>query len=50
MLQNRTFKVVHVREDFGVGIESTDKPDSVIQYSGEQVSEITVSSGAPAQR
>jgi alpha-D-xyloside xylohydrolase len=48
MLQGRTFKVVHVRQDFGVGMEFTEKPDSVIQYSGKQTGEILVSSGAPA--
>ena len=47
MLQNRTFKVVHVRQDFGAGMEFTEKPDSVIQYSGKQTGEITASSGAP---
>jgi alpha-D-xyloside xylohydrolase len=47
MLKSRTFKIVHVREDFGVGMEFTEKPDSVIQYSGKQIGEITVSFGAP---
>jgi alpha-D-xyloside xylohydrolase len=47
MLQNRTFKIVHVREDFGGGMESTEKPDSVIQYSGKLTGETTVSSNTP---
>ena len=46
MLQNRTFNVVHVREDFGVGMEFTGKPDSVIRYSGKQTGVVTVSSSA----
>ena len=47
MLQNRTFKIVHVREDFGVGMEFTGKPDSVIKYSGKLTGETTVYSSAP---
>jgi alpha-D-xyloside xylohydrolase len=47
MLQSRTFRIVHVREDFGVGMEFTEKPDSVIQYSGKLTGETTVYSGAP---
>ena len=47
MLQSRTFKIVHVREDFGVGMDFTGKPDSVIQYSGKLTRQKTVYSGAP---
>jgi hypothetical protein len=35
---------VRVRDNFGVGMEFTEKPDSVIQYSGKQTG-VTVSSG-----
>ena len=47
MLQNRTFKIVHVRQDFGVGMEFTEKPDSVIPYSGKLTGETTVYSSTP---
>jgi alpha-D-xyloside xylohydrolase len=45
MLKSRTFNVVFVNEGFGVGAESTGKPDGVIPYSGEQESVAVVSSG-----
>ena len=38
MLQNRTFKVVLVSEEFGVGIAATPQPSIVIRYSGKQLS------------
>lgn len=40
MLQTRTFRVVFVRENHGVGVNPTDRPDKTVQYSGR---EITVS-------
>ncbi|MDP9337369.1 MAG: glycoside hydrolase family 31 protein [Acidobacteriota bacterium] len=48
MLQNRTFKIVVVREDVGVGIETTTLPDIVIQYSGKQLSVNTAHAAATA--
>jgi len=37
MLQNRSFRVVFVRENHGVGINPTDEADKIVQYSGQQV-------------
>jgi len=37
MLESRTFRVVFVREQQGVGIELTEKPDKVVQYSGKEI-------------
>lgn len=38
MLENRTFRVVFVRENHGVGVKASDEPDKVVQYSGKQIS------------
>jgi alpha-D-xyloside xylohydrolase len=38
MLENRSFRVVFVRENHGVGVNATDEPDKVVQYSGKQIS------------
>jgi alpha-D-xyloside xylohydrolase len=38
MLENRTFRVVFVRENHGVGVKTSDEPDKVVQYSGKQIS------------
>lgn len=38
MLENRTFQVVFVRENHGVGVNASDQPDKVVQYSGKQIS------------
>ena len=38
MLQSRTFRIVFVRENHGVGLAPEDKPDQVVQYSGKQIS------------
>ena len=38
MLENRTFRVVLVRETHGVGVNASDEPDKVVQYSGKQMS------------
>ena len=38
MLQTRTFHVVFVGENHGVGIEPTAQPDKVVQYSGTKTS------------
>ncbi len=46
MLQDRTFKVFMVREDFAVGMDFTSKPDYILQYSGGALSVATVSSRA----
>jgi alpha-D-xyloside xylohydrolase len=37
MLESRSFRVVFVSEDHGVGINSADGPDKVVQYSGKQI-------------
>ena len=37
MLKERTFHIVWVSKDHGVGISPTDKPDAVIRYKGETV-------------
>jgi alpha-D-xyloside xylohydrolase len=37
MLENRTFNVVFVRENHGVGISAADQVDKIAQYSGKQV-------------
>jgi len=37
MLENRSFRVVFVRENHGVGVNATDEPDKVVQYSGKQI-------------
>jgi alpha-D-xyloside xylohydrolase len=38
MLENRSFRVVFVRENQGVGVNASDEPDKVVQYSGKQIS------------
>jgi alpha-D-xyloside xylohydrolase len=37
MLQRRTFRVVFVRENHGVGVGPSDEPDKIVQYSGTRV-------------
>ena len=37
MLQSRSFRVVFVRENHGVGINAADEADKVVQYSGKQI-------------
>jgi alpha-D-xyloside xylohydrolase len=37
MLENRTFHVVFVRENHGVGVNPTDEPDKTVQYSGKEI-------------
>jgi alpha-D-xyloside xylohydrolase len=38
MLEGRTFRVVFVSENHGVGINPADEADKVVQYSGKQIS------------
>jgi alpha-D-xyloside xylohydrolase len=38
MLQERTFRVVFVRDNHGVGVNPADAADKVVQYSGKQIS------------
>ena len=38
MLENRSFRVVFVRENHGVGVNAYDQPDKVVQYSGKHIS------------
>jgi alpha-D-xyloside xylohydrolase len=37
MLQKRTFHVAFVRDAHGVGIETSDKPDKTVQYTGAKL-------------
>jgi alpha-D-xyloside xylohydrolase len=37
MLQNRTFRVVFVGENHGVGVNPEEKADRVVQYGGKQI-------------
>ncbi len=37
MLTNRTFRVVFVGENHGIGIAPCDTPDKVLQYSGKKI-------------
>jgi alpha-D-xyloside xylohydrolase len=37
MLQKRSFRIVFVGENHGVGIGPEDRPDKVVEYSGSQV-------------
>ena len=37
MLESRTFRVVFVGGNHGVGIAATDQPDKIVQYSGKQI-------------
>jgi alpha-D-xyloside xylohydrolase len=37
MLENRSFHVVFVRENRGVGVNPTDEADKVVHYSGKQI-------------
>jgi alpha-D-xyloside xylohydrolase len=37
MLASRTFNVVFVNDNHGVGIEPSDAPDKAVRYSGEQI-------------
>jgi alpha-D-xyloside xylohydrolase len=38
MLEHRTFRVVFVSENQGVGVDPTDQADKSVQYSGEAIS------------
>jgi alpha-D-xyloside xylohydrolase len=37
MLTERTFRIVWVRPDHGVGVGRTSEPDAVVQYNGDRV-------------
>jgi alpha-D-xyloside xylohydrolase len=37
MLSARTFRVVFVGENHGVGVNATDEPDKTVKYSGERI-------------
>jgi alpha-D-xyloside xylohydrolase len=37
MLESRTFRIVFVGENHGVGVASTDQADKTVQYSGKQI-------------
>jgi hypothetical protein len=37
MLQDRSFRVVFVRENHGVGVEASEEPDKIVRYSGKQI-------------
>ena len=37
MLEDRSFRLVFVRENHGVGVDATDEPDKVVRYSGKEI-------------
>jgi alpha-D-xyloside xylohydrolase len=37
MLESRTFDVVFVDENHGVGVGATDRPDKIVPYAGKQI-------------
>ncbi len=37
MLENRTFHVIFVNKDHGVGVSPADRVDKVVQYAGKQI-------------
>jgi len=37
MLESRTFRVIFVSENHGVGVSPADEADKVVQYSGKQI-------------
>ena len=37
MLAERTFQVVFVRENHGIGVMPESKPDKAVHYSGQQI-------------
>jgi alpha-D-xyloside xylohydrolase len=37
MIENRTFHVLFVRKNHGVGVDATDEPDKVVRYSGKEI-------------
>jgi alpha-D-xyloside xylohydrolase len=37
MLKERTFKIIWVAKNHGIGVDTTSKPDAVIDYKGEEI-------------
>jgi hypothetical protein len=37
MLETRTFRVIFVSDDHGVGVEPTAHPDKIVEYSGKLI-------------
>jgi alpha-D-xyloside xylohydrolase len=37
MLEKRTFQIVYVKDNHGVGIVPEDRPDKVVEYSGQEI-------------
>jgi len=37
MLESRTFNIILVKENHGVGVEVADKPDKIIKYNGVEI-------------
>jgi len=37
MLQDRSFRVVFVHENHGVGVDATDEPDKIVRYAGKEI-------------
>jgi len=37
MLESRTFRLVVVRENHGVGVNPADETEKVVEYSGRQI-------------
>jgi alpha-D-xyloside xylohydrolase len=38
MLESRSFRVVFVSENHGVGVNPADEADKIVEYSGKQIS------------
>ena len=37
MLETRTFRIVFVGEEHGIGIDATVQPDKIVTYTGAQI-------------
>jgi len=37
MVENRTFNIVIVGENHGVGVEAVSSPEKAVEYSGKEV-------------
>jgi alpha-D-xyloside xylohydrolase len=37
MLEKRTFKIIFVKQEHGIGVEITENPDKTIQYEGKKL-------------
>ncbi|MCX8162434.1 MAG: DUF5110 domain-containing protein, partial [Candidatus Bathyarchaeota archaeon] len=37
MLRERLFRIVFVRDGYGIGVEETETPDKIVRYNGREV-------------